>query len=496
MPVLKLYRRLQRGSFSILAPALLITFSMLALLAISLWQERRDARARADLASTNLLTALAQTIGGNIQQIDHGLQSTVDALAIPAIWTYPATLRTLVLFAVGRASPYRGRAFVLDSQGRLIAGSNTTLPLGTSFADRRYFTVHRSSRSIGAFLSEPLESRAAGEGRSLVLSRRVTGRNGEFAGVVAATIPLRSIDATMSSVRLGPQSAINLFTLQGTIAVRNPPLARGAPHNIYGSATFTHMLREPVGQFVGTSAVDGQERLYTFLRPAGLPLILDVATSTQEIFASWRIRAGLYGAAVSALCIAVMTLSFLFRRELRRRASSEAELGRLASTDGLTGLLNRRSFDAAIAREWRRSRRTQASLSLVIIDADHFKAFNDLYGHVAGDKVLKAIADVMRGSARRSSDQVARIGGEEFAILLPDTEGRDAWHYAERVRRAVSDLKIPHRGNGEGWVTISIGVTCSVTIDADDVEAFMNAGDAALYLAKNAGRNRVVDTSA
>ena len=495
MPIFKLYRYIQRGAFSILAPAFLITVSMLALLGVALWQERRDAWQRADLASANLLTALAQDIGGNIKQVDRGLQITADGLAIPGIWTYPATVRSLILFAAGRASPYRGRAFVLDSQGRLIAGSNREPPLGASFADRRYFTVHRSGGTAGAFLSEPLDSRVAGEGRSLVLSRRVTGTNGEFAGIVGATIPLRSIHATVSSVRSGPQSAINLFTLKGTIIVRNPPLPKGATHNIYGSATFDHMLREPAGQFVGTSAIDGQERLYTFLRPAGLPLILDVATSTREIFASWRTRAGLYGIAVSALCIAVMTLSFLFRRELRRRADSEAELGKLAATDGLTGLLNRRSFDAAIAREWRRARRTQAPLSLVIIDADHFKAFNDHYGHVAGDKVLQGIAAVMQASARRASDQVARIGGEEFAILLPDTGARDAWHFAERVRRAVSDLNIPHRANSEGVVTISIGVTCSVTVEADDVEAFMNAGDAALYLAKNAGRNRVADTA-
>lgn len=168
------------------------------------------------------------------------------------------------------------------------------------------------------------------------------------------------------------------------------------------------------------------------------------------------------------------------------------QLQRLSLTDALTGLANRRYFDAVLAQEWSRHRRTQAPLSLVMIDVDHFKAFNDTYGHVAGDECLQRIAEVIRDSIRRPPDLAARYGGEEFACILPETTAAGARSVAERIRMTLNALGIPNaRSSCADHVTASLGAYTAVGIIDAEAAALTVAADRQLYLAKNAGRNRV-----
>jgi diguanylate cyclase (GGDEF)-like protein/PAS domain S-box-containing protein len=165
----------------------------------------------------------------------------------------------------------------------------------------------------------------------------------------------------------------------------------------------------------------------------------------------------------------------------------------LARIDGLTGITNRRAFDEALDAEFRRSVRNGTPLSLLLIDVDHFKAFNDAYGHPEGDDCLKAVAKVLTNVLNRPGDLAARYGGEEFAAILPDTDAEGATTIAETIRAAVEGLAIPHIGGGTGIVTASIGGSGhtgegSVT----SVETLVQEADNALYAAKAAGRNRVV----
>ena len=461
---------------------------MLALVGVGLWQSRQDAWLEATLASENLVTALGRDIGGSIALVDRGVVATIDSLRVPGIWSYPKKIRQLILFAPGRWSPYLDHVFVLDGAGRLIADSGERSAIGTSFADHDYFKGHRASKALDLSLTEIRDSRHGRGQLSLVLSRRVNAQDGSFAGVVVAIIPLHPIDATISGIVLGPKSAVNLLTLGGTILARSPPL-RTRLVNIGGSPTFERMKREGSGYFVGLAKVDHVERLYVFGRPQGLPLILDVARSTEEIMAPWWKRAILFGVSVVGLCAAILALAHLFQRELIRRTRIEAELADLAATDGLTGLLNRRSFDDALRREWRRTRRTDGALALMMIDVDNFKAFNDLYGHVAGDKGLQTIAQLMKQNARRTNDQAARVGGEEFAILMPDTGAHAAQERAEALRLAVAGMAIRHGGSAGGVLTISVGVITSAGVD--NPEDLLKQADAALYQAKSGGRNMV-----
>ena len=169
---------------------------------------------------------------------------------------------------------------------------------------------------------------------------------------------------------------------------------------------------------------------------------------------------------------------------------------RMAATDGLTGLANRRHLDEMSNREWRRCARDHMPLSVLLLDADHFKLFNDRYGHLAGDACLRAIASELDAVARRPGDLAARYGGEEFVLLVPNTAQEGALIVAESLCQRIRDLRIPHDGNAQaGVVTISIGVAtawpASVECTFGSFAALLSTADAALYKAKRGGRNRV-----
>jgi diguanylate cyclase (GGDEF)-like protein len=180
----------------------------------------------------------------------------------------------------------------------------------------------------------------------------------------------------------------------------------------------------------------------------------------------------------------------------RRRMAAElvdrnAQLLLLASLDGLTGIPNRRSLDERFAQEWSRAIRVGTPLALVMIDIDHFKQFNDIYGHHAGDRCLQAVATALQAKVQRGQDHLARFGGEEFALLLPHTDLQGALHIAEQLRLAVLELAIPHRAGAEGQVTISLGCAALGPVNGDSESRLLETADAALYQAKSMGRNQV-----
>jgi diguanylate cyclase (GGDEF)-like protein len=180
-------------------------------------------------------------------------------------------------------------------------------------------------------------------------------------------------------------------------------------------------------------------------------------------------------------------------------AAGQDELRRLTTVDPLTGIANRRAFDAALDSEWRRAVRNRTSLSLLLVDVDCFKSFNDLYGHPAGDDCLRRIARVLVATARRGGETIARLGGEEFAVLLPTIESSDASALARRVCQTIRDLGIRHGASPVAvHVTISIGVASTFPArEADPWDpgppGLVERADQALYGAKAAGRDQVAE---
>nr|WP_294530936.1 diguanylate cyclase [uncultured Rhodopila sp.] len=164
----------------------------------------------------------------------------------------------------------------------------------------------------------------------------------------------------------------------------------------------------------------------------------------------------------------------------------------LAAMDALTGVANRRAFDLTSAREWLRAARESVPMSLLLLDIDHFKAFNDFYGHQAGDACLRTVAAMAASVIRRPADMLARYGGEEFAVILPGIGLDDAVRIAEQIRTVIDRRHIPHDASEIGHVTVSIGAACLVPRADSEVGILTARADAALYAAKRCGRNRVI----
>lgn len=177
------------------------------------------------------------------------------------------------------------------------------------------------------------------------------------------------------------------------------------------------------------------------------------------------------------------------RQEL---AAANKILEKLSSLDGLTGVPNRRRFDEVLKQEWQRAVRHATSLSLIMLDIDFFKLYNDTYGHQGGDECLKQVARALESAARRETDLVARYGGEEFAVVLPETGSKGAFDVAESLRAAVEKENIPHESSKVSeYVTISVGVATWIPEKGSSQEQLLAAADQALYKSKENGRNCV-----
>lgn len=195
-------------------------------------------------------------------------------------------------------------------------------------------------------------------------------------------------------------------------------------------------------------------------------------------------------------------VGFMF--DISERKKNEArldhvqkELEELSYKDGLTGIANRRMFDKMFDSEWANARRSQAPLSLIMLDIDYFKQYNDLYGHLQGDDCLRDVARTLTEAVNRPRDFVGRFGGEEFVLILPETDASSAKQIAEKCRLLIQQQQIPHENSDvSDWLTISLGVGTIIPDTSDDKKSFVEAVDQCLYKAKDMGRDCLVSKSA
>ena len=281
---------------------------------------------------------------------------------------------------------------------------------------------------------------------------------------------------------------ITLFNRDGTIIVRWPFTETVIGKKLDDPELLKKIDEAPDGHLTTKSQADGAERLRDYRRIGNLPLIQNVGISIRDSFSLFWILAGRNQC---RLFLRSLRRRFYFdvaaRIELRRRQNAEAALEELATTDELTGLANRRKFDETLASEWRRAERENTPFSLLMLDVDHFKAYNDTYGHPAGDRALRRIADRLKNGINRPADLVARYGGEEFAVLLPATDHMGAYHIAETICQHVASMALVHDKNLHGVVTASIGLACMYPRQTEDPAKLLRAADDALYTAKARG---------
>nr|WP_137828320.1 sensor domain-containing diguanylate cyclase [Methylobacterium sp. L1A1] len=484
----RLARRL-RSTRTWIGLGVLAPLGMLLVSGLMLLDLRRDAWDKAEQTSRNLLQVIERDIARNVEVIDLTLRAVQDNLRAPGLAKLDSNMRQLVLFDRATTARDLGVMFVLNENGDVVEDAGASPPRKGNYADCDYFQAHKANRHLGLYVGRPIVSRLTGE-RMVNFSRRIDKLDGSFGGLVLGSLKLSYFGQLFDQIGLGHEGAINLYLRDGTRITRHPYLEADVGVNIAGSRTFDRFAREGGGTFVEISVRDGVQRLYTFTRVGDLPLILNVALSVQEVEAGWRAKAVVIGTVVLVLCGLTVALSLLFGRELQRRSAMQAELARLSLTDALTGLPNRRRFGEAFEAAWDGARRTGKPLSLLVVDADHFKRYNDRYGHAVGDEVLKGLARCLAAGVHRPDDLVARVGGEEFAVLLPDTDGDGAMRIAGKLHDAVATLSVPSAGIGAGAVTVSVGLATGHGSASERAEALYRAADAALYEAKSGGRNQ------
>jgi diguanylate cyclase (GGDEF)-like protein len=484
---------------------LLVCLSLVGTGCWSLWKARVSQMEEAGTATANMTRALAQHADDTLRAADLMLLGLVERLEVDGMHAASLPrLKKLLQATVADLSSLNG-IFVYDEEGRWIVNSQNSTPANVNNADREYFVYHRLNLDQSAHVGMPIQSRSTGRW-VIPVSRRVNHPDGTFAGVVLATIDMAYFRAFHESFEIGKNGTIFLALDNGTMLLRRPFSVATIGRDVSRGPVFTHLRAEGPGTKLLTSKVDQVERLYSYLHVRHYPLVVSMALGKEDIFAAWRQEAW-RTALVIALLVVVLSVSGLrMVRQISVRERAEAELRAAKKTleelnrslellsleDSLTGLGNRRRFDLSLQAECRHSARYNTPLALVMIDVDHFKRYNDLYGHPAGDECLRQVGAAVKSARGRACDVATRYGGEEIAVLLPQTEAAGAYAAAERLRVAIETLGIAHAGNPAGRVTVSIGVASFVPSDDTDAPArLVRAADRALYEAKAAGRNRV-----
>lgn len=488
-----------------LVAALLVLscFLVCVLTGWDIWTSRRETMREAEVSTTNMARVLALHTQTTMKVADVVLEDMVERAEHEGLAAASGErLRAHLAHMSGKARELHG-LFIYDARGEWIATSLSRSHKGNN-SDREYFKYHQLNSGRSTHIGAPIRSRSTGIW-IVPISRRLTHADGSFAGVALVTLRVDFFKSAYSKLDVGDKGTILFAHDTGTLYYRRPFVESIIGLDISAGPILQLYRRTGrVGTAMLTSKVDGVRRLYSYRHLDGYPLIVAAALSADEIYAQWwtstlQLAGGLAFFIAILLWLGKKLLRQLAIRERLEQqlhlvseglAQANTELSSLALKDGLTQLANRRAFDLAVQRELARARREGSSVSLLMLDVDHFKKFNDNYGHPAGDACLRRIASAIATQVTRPADLVARYGGEEFVVLLPGIGPDGVATVAERIRNMVASLNIAHAYSDDGIVSVSIGGATmhgSVsTIPAD----LIAAADTALYEAKREGRNR------
>ena len=444
-----------------------------------LWQVYDDSIEHTGIVTSNMARSMAELAETTIKTGDTVVASLVEN--VEAEGTGPESLARIyrLMTQLAAALPAVHEMGFLNERGDAIVKSRLPDPHGINYTDRGYFRFHATSPDRGPFIGPPVTSRVDGT-VNITVSRRVNHPDGSFAGVVVASVSMTFFQALFDQVQAKSGGVIGLIADDGTVLVRSPFL----PETGDGTVLRTHPLPRlmSAGTLDYISRIGGIRRLGSFDHLRDYPMATLVSQSRQDALSGWRTEVRTHAIVLICVMIVVAILG-------RRVAKANRALEELAMQDSLTGLASRRFFDQAIEREFRRAARHGRPLSLIMIDMDHFKDYNDDHGHPAGDECLRAGGRVVQGCLRRPGDVAARYGGEEFAVILPDTDAASASALAERMRQAAQALYActPH-----GVVTLSAGVA-SVAPRPGNAgwQTLVQQADDALYAAKAGGRDMI-----
>ncbi|RQM44271.1 GGDEF domain-containing protein [Paraburkholderia bannensis] len=467
-----------------------MSLSALAVSGAALWTSRSEAVRHAYDTSQNVTEVLVSEIGRTVEIANSSLVNLELDLENPETQNLNPKLRHNLLFERTAAKYVTGMG-VTNRYGTVIDGC-----CGSShqwnFSDRDYFKVHRDSRNIGLYVSEPYRARSRGGKESIALTRRINGLDGTFGGVAIVAIDLEYFYHLLASLKVGQRGVSAIVRTDGAVLARNPPLGASQMDLLRSSKSFKKMVDQESGAFSAHSSIDGTVRLYTFERIPGTPLIAVVAPAMDDVLYTANRIAWIVGVSASVISVLFSSVVWLLAFALRDKLRKQQLLSDLVQTDALTGLRNRRALDAALVTEWGRMQRNgTGSLSILFVDADNFKQYNDNHGHAQGDTALRFLAARIQGCTQRHADIVARYGGEEFVVVLPDTDEKGAAHVAETIRGDIERNTFAGDGIRIPPFTVSIGYATGTKLYPASIEDLTKHADMALYTAKSKGRNQV-----
>ncbi len=386
---------------------------------------------------------------------------------------------------------------VIDKNGLLVFSNLAPSDKPVDLSDREHFRVHQDHPlEDRLFISKPVLGRVSKQWT--IQFTRPIHQNGEFAGVLVLSMPTSFFTDYYQQINVGPNGSIVLVGTDRSlraIASGTPIPSRYGRFKLPENKPYFDPNAPARGYYEGVSAIDGEYRLGAYRRLTNDGVVVVVLLSPKDFMAAFDKRrellivsAGIISLLLAAVALLIFVLSCRYFQSTERLRQAHDQLTQLANTDVLTGVSSRRSFLASLEAELARARRHAESLSLLMLDIDHFKRVNDVYGHPIGDAVLKQFTAIC-ASMLRAHDLFGRLGGEEFAIALPHTDLDGARSVAEKIRLAIEQASLTTAaGNIE--ITVSIGVA-QTDAGQHEIDQLIAGADKALYDAKHGGRNQV-----
>lgn len=454
--------------------------------------------------TANITQTMSEHAGNTIKLADLLLADLVERIEAGGEVAYTEPLERFMAERVARTAVLADLS-VYNDDGEL-AIDFPTAP-GTPAPVEEQLRRHRADAGNTVHIGAPARDRLSGEW-VLPLSRRLSKPDGTFGGIVTGSLRIKVLQDYYAELKLGGSGNLQVALESGPLVMMLPNADSQIGKDMRPSALFHAWRQRPAqGAAFLTTLQRGQEveHLYSYRRLKSYPVLVAVILPTDAILADWWDSAYLSTAGVSLLMLIQLWLGIRLYGQVALRDRLEKErrnlqkllvkksrsLRRQAFKDALTGIANRRQFDTRLLREFNRAATEGKPLALIILDVDFFKKYNDEHGHPAGDECLKTVAGCINNGRRRTQDLAARMGGEEFAILLPDTGLRGAIAVAEAVRKTVAGRTMHHLRDNPHSVTVSCGVHAVVPTMSMSPADLIDAADRALYLAKTSGRNRV-----
>ena len=462
-----------------------------------IWRDYRQEFVDAERVVSNLARASAQHADDAIRQVDAITAALAERLEGDGLEHLDHKRLHSLLASQKAIMPQLHGLFVFGPDGRWLVTDRASYPAEANNADRDYFIYHRTHTDRKVHIGSVVRSRSTGD-LVIPISRRLDNPDGTFAGVLLGTIRVQWFVGYYADFQIDQRGALVLAKRDGTILVRRPFVEDMLGRSLANSEVFrNHLPYAPEGITEAVAVIDGTTRLYAYRALESYPLVAQAGLSRDSIIEPWRQNAIKTVSVLLLLLLGLAVFAWVVLRQLRERIVIERALHQanqtlqaMALTDSLTRLGNRRRLDAVFEAELKRARRYDYPVSLVMLDLDHFKLYNDRYGHPQGDQCLRRVAELLQLALKRPADLAVRYGGEEFTLLLPDTDAHGAELIVQDIQAQLRRQAIEHAASPLGQVSISAGIAaCRPAQGGATPEELIAAADEALYQAKRQGRD-------